>query len=289
MNEFDALKVIVDTAIKHGQHNQKLHGRRFGPDTGGGAGGGTDYSLLAQEPKDVVPGQGYDKDDDSQKRYDLLGSAMNEEITWNERRSLREYQEYNHEEINGYLSGRVAVWDIHGNSINDGAKDIAVLVRHIDDVMRRSHLPAETVLLRGISMGEGSRLEELTKIGNVVERSGFLSTTTDMHIAMEFSKRDAQDPLGVKQVIMHIRAPAGSNAIHVNNATGAETMDENEVLLPRGSQMIVRAVREQAYKTANGQSDSVTHVYLDLLPWEESPQPIDIVGGFTVVDLPPGA
>lgn len=39
MNEFDVLQLAIDIATKHGKHNQKAHGRRFGPDTGGGSGG----------------------------------------------------------------------------------------------------------------------------------------------------------------------------------------------------------------------------------------------------------
>ncbi len=49
MNEFDALQMAIDIAVKHGRHNQKLHGRRFGPDTGGGSGGVASISSPVDE------------------------------------------------------------------------------------------------------------------------------------------------------------------------------------------------------------------------------------------------
>lgn len=51
MNEFDLLSAAISTAIKHGNHNQKLHGRRFGPDAGGGAGGGV---RLPEDPEELA-------------------------------------------------------------------------------------------------------------------------------------------------------------------------------------------------------------------------------------------
>lgn len=70
MNEFDALSLIIDTAIKHARHNQKLHGRR-----GGASYEQTSMIFDAPEPP---PAGASNADDEFAKAYKAKVSASHQ-------------------------------------------------------------------------------------------------------------------------------------------------------------------------------------------------------------------
>lgn len=274
MNEFDALSLIVDTAIKHGNHNQKLHGRRFGPDTGGGGGGGgSSLSILAEDIAEIPFSKYGSVDSDAvekstKEKYRTLGENMTADTTEDEKKNIHYYQGEAYEAINGYLSGRITE--------HPDMDKIQAAVESIDGVMERSRVPADTVVLRGVSMTDPARLAELTTVGSVIERKGYLSTSVNVEVAADFADYSSWNKEKAK-VIMHIKVPAGSKAIHVCNNSNSlnckyDVDNERELLLPRNSKMVVRGVRVQKRIRKNPFSgpkeveDEIIHVDVELLP-----------------------
>lgn len=281
MNEFDLLGAAINAAIKHAKHNQKLHGRR------GNSAGGAQYEQTAMDfdappprprspdeelvASDVsvipfVPVPGTDRvtlpnyldDVDAERKYRILGDMLPVQPTKEERLAVALYQDTGHIGINGTLNGRP----------DDGRyrseEKISEAIGHIDNLMQRSRTPTDFTVYRGITVDD-AKFQEMTSIGAVLNRRGYLSTTTSMITSAVFAKAygGSAKPNG-RRVIMHVRVPAGNRALHAASASNT-LMSEREILLPRNSNMVVRDVKKQEYP-GYGTTEEVYHVYLDVMP-----------------------
>ncbi len=253
MNEFDALQLAISIATKHGKHNQKTHGRRYGSVTGQTAmdvarSQGMDdaaarkfaataidaYKSAPLAARDLVQEMGIDG------AHEMMTNAMNNQYSNAEFYSLRDYQGYGYEEINKALRAGEPADDIDN-------------VSFIDLAMKRNQLPENIIITRGlVKYDDSAVLKALTTEGAVVKDAGYMSTTLDREVSRYFSGGNVKDEYfeeeGKSRIVMNIRAPAGYPATYFPAARaqqyGSADPGEAEVLFPRNTNILIRGVKK---------------------------------------------
>lgn len=100
-------------------------------------------------------------------------------------------------------------------------------------------------LLRGVDTDKAGRSRLGTIVeGGIIEDSGFVSTTTSRTVASNFS--------GASGDIFEIVLPKGAKALDVNALKSGAGYGEREVVLPRGTRMIVESINRRTTKTPFG-------------------------------------
>jgi phage gp29-like protein len=140
----------------------------------------------------------------------------------------------------------------------------SMIYKTLNRGLRRGGPPSETVLLLDKAMNEASplkrpilvhrglaRLPKVMKEGSEFTDKGFVSTTSDMAVALHFKRKAG--------FIVRIAIPAGHRVLAMGHATG--NYDEEEILLPRGGRFRVsKVVQEGAEKRVDleylGQGES---------------------------------
>ena len=149
-----------------------------------------------------------------------------------ERRAIADYAAADHLVINHFLR--------HGRLLPEADPDeLARQVAALDAAIGRHVLVAETVLWRGVDPAGAARLAAAgLELGDVLEDSGFLSTSRNKNVANWFGRYGAG-------LVMRIRAPAGAPALDVA-ALDAGPLSEDEVLFARGRRLRVLAWNERS-------------------------------------------
>ena len=122
---------------------------------------------------------------------------------------------------------------------------------HIDNALTKYSLPEDSTLYRGFDRPMG------WSVGDTITDKGFSSTSTNMErAALEFGRRGE---------VAVIRVPKGTNAVKMADISHPDVRvpyDQQEVLLPRGMNYIVRKVEFDPTLGPNGKNV----VYLDASP-----------------------
>ena len=108
-------------------------------------------------------------------------------------------------------------------------------IQQIDTAIQKGRLPENLVLYRGVGNWQkafGVDSEDQL-LGKTVQDNGFISTTTDVEKASNFSNHESEGG----RTLVEIHAPKDMHAVAMPFFTS-----ENEVLLPRGTQFKVTAV-----------------------------------------------
>jgi pyruvate/2-oxoglutarate dehydrogenase complex dihydrolipoamide acyltransferase (E2) component len=157
------------------------------------------------------------------KEFDDM--AEGEEIT-----ALRRYKGAGYRDINGYLRGGPAT----GTAADD--------VRYLDTALNRAKLQQDVRVYRGVKF-EGQRVPPSfanLRVGSVMQDPSYLSTTTTDYVATGFAKNRKGNYL------LDIRVPKGSRGLYIDPITNKKNLKEDEILLPRGSKLMVRELIQEA-------------------------------------------
>lgn len=74
--------------------------------------------------------------------------------------------------------------------------------------------------------------------GSVIEDAGYMSTSPSRGVAESFAGRT------FGSAVFEIKLPRGMKALDINEAAGSAYGSEREVLLPRGTKMVIESIRE---------------------------------------------
>lgn len=138
--------------------------------------------------------------------------------------ALRRYCGPDFRAINKHLRGE-----------DEGGEDILALIRAIDSAMEKADPLDEMFLFRGIDGDVVSVLRRTgLQIGSVIGDSGFMSVSRLLLGARTFA---AWPPGGL---VIRLRVPQGARGIAVKEFS--PNPDEEEVLLPRGTEILVTSI-----------------------------------------------
>jgi hypothetical protein len=173
--------------------------------------------------------------------------------------SLVRYASFDYKDINGHLRG-------HGTNIwgkgEEGLKrDVENHISHIDEAIEGAgELTENARFFRGVGLTE-KLLEEYENLkpGDVLEDNGYLSTSMNPQTALNYGPFNNFEDVGV----LIINAPTGSNALAIPTEL---TGPEEEVLLPRGTKLKVRAIRRTESVDKSGVTRYKYYVEADVVP-----------------------
>lgn len=115
-------------------------------------------------------------------------------------------------------------------------EDIKKFVKSLDQMIAQSDFKQDIILYRGETHLD---IKAIPKVGEIVLRKNYVSTTDSMQVAEVFSS-------GIVNIILRIHLSQGQKALPLNALISAEhRKDEREVLLPRDSQFTVTNVQKQ--------------------------------------------
>lgn len=169
---------------------------------------------------------------------------------------------------------QTAYWTTYGDadSVNGDirrgqpSEKTAKMMQHIDAAIAKERTTADLTVYRAMAgttrydtkPGNMETVDDGLPIGSIITDPGFVSTTADYDSATVFAKL-ARDP-----VIMKIRIPKGSNALHLHPGRTAHPR-EHEILLPRGSRFRVIS-RTRRSEPLDGMGRIAREVDVELIP-----------------------
>ncbi len=148
---------------------------------------------------------------------------------------------------------RDAVYDYLGGAytvnrvLRTGEVPDTPLVRHIDALMAKSEIPADTRVSRLIRGDDAYKAVESLKPGDIFTENGYVSTSVSLdggYSSDAFLARKGYTPAkqrDLKLVRLDIDVPKGSRGAPVFDPE-EQTAIEREILLPRGQRFTVRSV-----------------------------------------------
>ncbi len=174
-------------------------------------------------------GKRWAKEDFIRETHRLRG-----ELTYHQVRAIHDYQDGLYEAINESLRHG---WELSGR--------VRAAVAALDAAMRKYRLPENVVLYRGFALPEDHPLTRLG-VGDRFVDNGYLSTSCNRATANEFVRKnlDSITPVGI---VLVVEAPKGTPALPIDAAYTAVFAKEEEVLLPRQSQLIVTGRKERQW------------------------------------------
>lgn len=176
-------------------------------------------------PRDVVAGSGnfqaFDNADDASSWGNSSFAEWNQSLTKSERRAFELYQSSEYRDLNAALRT--------GESLD---KDQKSLTKNLDAALDRASIDKDIVAYRGFS--SQSYIDNFDQLaGTIVTDNGYISTSVDKAIGQKFAEYALEEEF--EPIIAEIRLPKGSKAAYINTLS----LNENEVLIPRGSQFQV--------------------------------------------------
>lgn len=134
--------------------------------------------------------------------------------------------------------------DYNGIEIREGEEAVRVLDEFF--ISQQPSLPEDTKIYRVIS---NTIVEDLVKgmsPGDVFIDEGFASFTLNPEVADRLSKEGVSDldPPETPGLIFEVKAPKGTKAFFIGG-TSLSPADEQELLLPRDSKLVIREVTEE--------------------------------------------
>jgi hypothetical protein len=149
--------------------------------------------------------------------------------------------------LTGAESDAIKAYSSNSRYVNS-SPDAEPLRQQLDQAISKSALASDTKLYRGFGLDK-DQFEKNYKVGNLIDASdGYVSTSISKDKAQNFA--DDVYP-GEVSVMLHMRHPAGSPALHVpiEGMEAAEFGNQDEVLLPRGSKFRIESMKERADDT----------------------------------------
>ena len=176
-------------------------------------------------PRDAVAGSGnfqaFDNADDASSWGNSSFAEWNQSLTKSERRAFELYQSSEYRDLNAALRT--------GESLD---KDQKSLTKNLDAALDRASIDKDIVAYRGFS--SQSYIDNFDQLaGTIVTDNGYISTSVDKAIGQKFAEYALEEEF--EPIIAEIRLPKGSKAAYINTLS----LNENEVLIPRGSQFQV--------------------------------------------------
>lgn len=154
------------------------------------------------------------------------------------------------------------------NLIREGRTGSAT-IRNLDSLLGRSSVGSDVELWRGLRSGDGVFGRDPTGdlTGAEFTEPGYLSTSANSRVAEQFAGSFG-DPA---PVVMHLVAPAGTNAVTISDwGSGDAVGGQAEVLLQRGLRM--RVVADHGVEQHPGIPQGVRRLDVELVPSDARPK-----------------
>jgi hypothetical protein len=170
--------------------------------------------------------------------------------------AVRHYKGAGYSMMNAYLRGRRSGGQLY---MRDRYVDVADVVPLVDDAIASSEVPFDAMVFRGTRFLPGEVRAEFANIkpGDILTDGGFVSTTTDYDTMANFAGKSPESYL------MQIYVPKGTNGLALDAVTNAPK--EHEIVLPRGTSFLVRAVDSVGEDLYGDRSDA-TLLVLEVIP-----------------------
>jgi SPP1 gp7 family putative phage head morphogenesis protein len=148
--------------------------------------------------------------------------------------ALSSYKSSGYKDINKYLR-KDRDWDFEdpsprGQAVSKERTDGRIA--QLDRLMSESRLVDDVHLYRGFTPTKDFDFDSMQDF--VFQDKGYVSSSTDMGMAEIFA-REAAEETDNKAAIFRIRATKGQSAIAVESRLGYDSLNEGELLLPRGT------------------------------------------------------
>jgi len=115
------------------------------------------------------------------------------------------------------------------------------LVSELDNIMKKSELPADVVVYRGLPADIAKKMGlDISEVGTEIKNKGFMSTTVDRFWAENFTNSFMETG-----TILEIKLKKGQNAAYLTHTTAGRT--EREVLVDRNKKYKVSSIREEEF------------------------------------------
>ena len=161
----------------------------------------------------------------ARKERSLLASRP--DLSDAERKAVRQYTTEDYKEINSRL-----------RASTPAAGGKSPLVKAIDAAMARSSMPENVVTWRGAGRTLGAQIKAgAIGVGDVMEDRAFMSTSIIKKKALDFNAT-------TDTAVLKIRVPEGARGMYVDDIS--DSRGEYELLLPRGTRLHVRGIRQVA-------------------------------------------
>lgn len=179
-------------------------------------------------PSTPSPGAGYRVLDGTQDSYDELGSrpsfAQADDLSEVQVEALREYQSAAGYRMNRMLRGAEPM-----------TPEVADTIALVDEVASKSATPEGLTLWRGVNGLAAFGVDTVPELkGRVFRDRGFFSTSTSKGTATEFTFGGSD-----AKVLLQIRVPSGTRAVHMGAIPQSALSKEMEVVLGRGQKFRV--------------------------------------------------
>ena len=202
----------------------------------------------ARNKKLKEEGKGVSKvvEPESKREYRKLDHATSRlELQKASEESLRALDRERVDAINTYTTGgyyqRINYLARHGAASATseyGAKDVEEaerITKILASTLDSSKVPMDVVAYRGMRL-DGDKQERYVKrygslgVGDVVIDKGFLSTSVNARVGLEFSEYDTEPG-----AVLEIRVPKGAKGLYISSLS--EIPEEGELLLQRGTKL----------------------------------------------------
>jgi hypothetical protein len=163
----------------------------------------------------------------TQRYGDEISKKQVDKLTWGQKGSLATYTE-----------------TLHSEAINDGLRNGQVPERYardveqIDKAIDKSKVPDSIVVYKGVRNGPADGFP----IGSEIRSKAYLSTSLNRDTAANFTTDLRGSTYARGKNILEVEVPQGSHGLFMS--TLSQVGDENEVLLPHGSRMVVTGVHQ---------------------------------------------
>ena len=179
--------------------------------------------------------------------------------------ALTEYASFFYRDINSHLRGyglEPLQLDKGEEDLERRLKDVEKYISNIDKAIDGAGKLEESArVFRGVKL-TGKLLDNYENLepGDILEDKGYMSTTMNPHTAFMFGSYGFGN-IGV----LIINVPSGSNVLAVPTAL---TGSEEEVLLPRGTKLEVKAIR-RTERVESGETLYQYYVEADIVPVDQ--------------------
>ena len=147
----------------------------------------------------------------------LLGGITKVEVE-----SLLMYQGTYYREINDHFR--------FGKAITPGALKAS---QRVDNIIARSTTSGRIPVYRGIGLNDG------LKIGQILEESAYMSTSSSRTIATEFALVSSK----THKYVLELEIPNGYHSVYMDKVLGERSQyDEAEYLLGRGRRVVIKGM-----------------------------------------------